>query len=123
MLPGFYVTLFFGQPYAFVAGALLGYMGALLIGGPMLVLLVRRQWLRWWQLGLAGALSAVPAVLFYMQRGDPENFEPFDLAHAAIVLVWGAFAGWCFWLLAVCGNSPLDMRAFGLRGHADPDQD
>ena len=115
MLPAFYATLFFAQPWAFPYGIALAYPAALLLGLPLYLGLRRRQRLGWWQLALAGMICAVPAVLAYRYAGTPPHLEPFDWLAALYLEAWGAFAGLSFWLLAVAGNTPVTARTmFGI---------
>ena len=115
MLPAFYATLFFAQPWAFPYGIALAYPAALLLGLPLYLGLRRRQRLGWWQLALAGMICAVPAVLAYRYAGTPPHLEPFDWLAALYLEAWGAFAGLSFWLLAVAGSAPVTVRVlFGI---------
>ncbi len=110
MLPAFYATLFFAQPWCFPYGIALAYPAALLIGLPLYLGLRRRQRLGWWQLSLAGMICAVPAVVAYRVVGTPPHLQPFDWLGAAYLEAWGAFAGLSFWLLAVAGTAPVTVR-------------
>ena len=118
MLPGFYSTVFFAQPWAFPAGLVLAYPSTLFAGLPLFLWLRHRSWLRWWHLTLAGTFCALPSEYVYWRSGQPEHFEPFGLSSAAMLLFWGAFSGASFWLLAVSGDSPLSIRSIvGLKPH------
>jgi hypothetical protein len=110
MLPAFYATLFFAQPWAFPYGIALAYPSALLIGLPLYLVLHRRQRLGWWQLGLTGMCCAVPAVLMYRHVGTPPHLEPFEWLNALYLEAWGGFAGLSFWLLSVAGKTPVTVR-------------
>jgi hypothetical protein len=115
MLPAFYATLLFAQPWAFPYGIALAYPSALLIGLPLFLLLRQRQRLGWCQLALVGMVCAVPAILAYHHVGTPEHLEPFEWLSALYLEAWGAFAGLSFWLLAVAGNTPVTARTmFGI---------
>ncbi len=110
MLPAFYATLFFAQPWAFPYGIALSYPAALLIGLPLYLALRRRNRLGWWQLGLVGMVCAIPAVLAYRHTGTPPHLEPFDWIGALCLEAWGAFTGLSFWLLSVAGTAPVTVR-------------
>lgn len=110
MLPAFYATMFFAQPWAFPIGIGLAYPAALLFGLPQFLLLLRRGWLGWWQLAIVGGVSALPVVALYWHVGTPPHVEPFDLPNALIVVAWGIFTGIAFWLLAVAGKTPVTAR-------------
>lgn len=110
MLPGFYSTLLFGQPWAFPIGLLLAYPTALLIGVPLLFLFNRRGWLAWWQLGLCGAICVLPLQLLYWHFRTPPHLEAFSLVNVLLLQVWGLFAGLTFWLLAIFGDTPVGWR-------------
>ncbi len=110
MLPAFYATLFFAQPWAFPYGIALAYPSALLLGLPLYLGLRRRQRLGWWQLSLVGMVCAIPAVLAYRCAGTPPHLQPFDWLGAFYLEAWGAFAGLSFWLLAVAGTAPVTVR-------------
>lgn len=115
MLPAFYATLFFAQPWAFPYGIALAYPSALLIGLPMYLVLRQRQRLGWWQLSLVGMLCAVPTVLAYRYVGTPPHLEPFEWLSALYLEAWGGFTGLSFWLLSVAGASPVSVRVlFGI---------
>lgn len=115
MLPAFYATLFFAQPWAFPYGIVLAYPSALLIGLPLYLLLRKRERLGWWQLALVGMVCAVPSILAYHHVGTPPHLEPFEWLSAFYLEAWGGFTGLGFWLLAVAGNSPVTARVlFGL---------
>ncbi|MBL6752284.1 MAG: hypothetical protein ISP90_17330 [Nevskia sp.] len=119
MLPAFYAALLFAQPWALPAGLLLGYAGALLPGLPLLLVLRRRSWLRWWHFALAGGLCALPAIALYRRVGTPPHLEAFSALNAAYLAAWGGFAGLCFWLLAVAGESLVSLRTlFGFEPRA-----
>jgi hypothetical protein len=110
LLPAFYATMFFAQPWAFPIGLGLAYPAAVLFGLPMFLLLLRRGWLGWWQLALIGALCALPVVALYWHVGTPPHVEAFDLPNALIVEAWGIFTGVAFWLLALAGTTPVSTR-------------
>jgi len=110
LLPGFYSTLLFGQPWAFPMGLLLAYPTALLIGTPLILAFSHRNWLAWWQLCIAGALCALPLELLYWHVQTPPHLEAFTLGNALLLEGWGIFAGLGFWLLAISGTSPVSWR-------------
>jgi hypothetical protein len=115
MLPAFYATLFFAQPWAFPYGILLAYPSALLIGLPLYLVLRRHQRLGWWQLCLVGMVCAAPSVIAYRHIGTPPHLEPFEWLSALYLEAWGGFAGLGFWLLSVAGSSPVTVRVlFGI---------
>lgn len=110
MLPGFYSTLLFGQPWAFPLGILLSYPTAILMGMPLLLFFSRRNWLTWWQLGLCGAICVLPLELLYWVVQQPPHLEAFSLFNALLLVAWGVFAGFVFWLLAVAGTTSIGWR-------------
>jgi hypothetical protein len=115
VLPAFYATLFFAQPWAFPYGIALAYPCALLLGLPIYLVLRRKQRLGWWQLGLTGMVCAAPTVIAYRTIGTPPHLEPFEWLSAFYLLAWGGFAGISFWLLAVAGKTPVTARMlFGI---------
>ena len=77
------VSLLFTVPIAIVAAVVLGL--------PVYFLLRRLGWLQPWQLALAGACCASPALFLLPLR-------PY---FAAVVLLSGLLAGWLFWAAAV----------------------
>ncbi|MDR3416248.1 MAG: hypothetical protein P4L83_08680 [Nevskia sp.] len=108
MLPGFYATIFFAQPWAFPIGALVSYPAMLLCGVPLFLLARHRNWLAWWQMALCGMVCAVPVALLYRHFGTPPHLdEAFDWINAVELGCWGGFAGVSFWLLAVSGTTPV----------------
>lgn len=110
ILPGFYATLLFGQPWAFPIGVLLSYPTALLIGLPLIIAFGHRNWLAWWQVCIAGALCVLPLQILYWYFQQPPHLEAFTLNNALLLEVWGIFAGLAFWLLAIAGNTPVGWR-------------
>lgn len=110
MLPGFYSTLLFGQPWAFPIGLLLSYPTALLFGMPLLLVFSRRNWLAWWQLGLCGAICVLPLQFLYWRVQVPPHLEAFTLLNALLLEGWGVFAGFVFWLLAIAGTTAIGWR-------------
>ena len=66
-------------------------VAAVVFGLPMYFLLRHLGWLQPWQLSLAGACCAAPAIFLL----------PLHPYFAAIVLLSGVFAGWLFWAAAV----------------------
>lgn len=115
MLPGFYSTLLFGQPWAFPMGLILSYPTVLLLGFPLLIFLQRRNWLAWWQLGLCGAVCVLPLQFLYWYFKTPPHLEAFNLPNALLLEGWGLFTGLVFWLLAISGTTAIGWRElFGL---------
>jgi hypothetical protein len=111
VLPGFYATIFYAQPWAFPLGAAASYSATLLLGVPLFFLARRFGWLRWWQLALCGMLCAVPVVLCYWHLGTPPHLEQAFNCYQAIQLeAWGGFSGLAFWLIALAGSTPLRPR-------------
>ena len=110
LLPAFYATMFFAQPWAFPIGLSLAYPTALLFGLPLFLGFRRMGWLAWWQISLCGMLSTLPLLLLYWQLGAPPHLEAFDLFNALALEGWGAFAGLGFWLLAIAGTTPIGLR-------------
>ena len=115
LLPAFYAAMFFAQPWAFPIGLALSYPAALLFGVPLFLLCRHKGWMGWWQMSLCGLLCALPLLLLYRHVGTPPHLEAFDLFNALVLEAWGAFTGLCFWLLAIAGASPVNLRVlFGL---------
>ena len=109
LLPPFYGALFFAQPWALPIGLMVTYPSALIFGLPSFLLMVRR-FRQWWVFGAWGALCSLPALIIYAVCNHVPHLESFDLLNGAILLSWGTFAGLCFWLLGVAGDSPLRWR-------------
>jgi hypothetical protein len=109
LLPPFYGALFFAQPWALPIGLIVTYPSALVFGLPSFLLWVRR-FRQWWVFAVWGAACSLPALITYAVRQDVLHLESFSLTNGAIVLGWGAFAGLCFWLLGIAGDSPLRWR-------------
>jgi hypothetical protein len=117
LLPGFYATLFFAQPWAFPIGLGLSYPTALLVGLPLFLGFRRQGWLAWWQMMLCGLLASLPLLLLYRLHGAPPHLQDFDWFNALVLEGWGAFTGLVFWLLAIAGAAPPSLRilfGFGL---------
>lgn len=117
LLPAFYATMFFAQPWAFPIGLALSYPAALLFGLPLFLAFRSQGWLKWWHMTLCGLLCAVPLLLLYWQVGQPPHLEAFGLLNALVLEAWGGFAGLSFWLLAIAGTSPVRLHVlfgFGL---------
>ena len=110
VLPGFYATIFFAQPWAFPIGLCVSYPSALLVGVPVFLLLRGHGWLDWWAFALGGAACALPATLAYGWVQTPPHLEPFSPYNAFLTIGWGVFSGLMFWLLALCGVSPPTWR-------------
>jgi hypothetical protein len=110
LLPAFYVAILFAKPWALPVGLLVAYPCELVIGLPILLLLRRVGWMKWWHFGIAGVLSAIPAVVIHWRIGSTPQIEAFSPGNAALTLLWGALAGLCFWLIAVAGASPVRLR-------------
>ena len=109
-LPGFYGALLFGQPWAFPIGLAVAYPTALLLGAPVVLLMCRARQLQWWTFVGAGIVCALPALLGYAWLREVPHLQSYDLLNGLIVLAWGAFAGACFWLIGVAGDTPLRVR-------------
>jgi hypothetical protein len=110
LLPAFYATLFFAQPWAFPIGVCLSYPVAVLVGAPLFFGCRRLGWLAWWQMVLCGLICALPLVLMYWLLGAPPHLGAFDPLNALVLEGWGAFAGFSFWLLAVSGTTPVSLH-------------
>ena len=117
LLPGFYATMFFAQPWAFPIGLAMSYPSALLFGLPLYLMGRRHGRTHWWACVIGGLISAAPAMVLYRIIGTPPHLEAFDLLNGLGVLLWGGFTGICFWLLALAGRTPLDLRSFFGVGH------
>ncbi len=110
LLPPFYATLFFAEPWSLPIGLMLTYPSAWLLGLPIVLLLRRMQRLDWWALALAGAVCSLPALLLYWWINTPPHLEVFSVLNAFELLGWGAFSGLCFWLLGIAGDSSVSLR-------------
>ena len=110
LLPAFYATMFFAQPWAFPIGVALSYPAALLFGLPLFFAFRRKGWLTWWHMSLCGLLCTLPLVILYWQIGTPPHLEAFGLVNALILAAWGAFAGLAFWLLSIAGTTPVRLH-------------
>jgi hypothetical protein len=109
-LPGFYGALLFGQPWAFPIGLAVAYPVSLLLGAPLLLMMRRADRLQWWWFLAAGVACAAPVLIGYAWLNDVPHLESFSTINALIVVAWGAFAGACFWVIAVAGETPLRFR-------------
>ena len=110
LLPAFYGTLLFAQPWALPIGLIIAYPSAILFGVPSFLWLRRHLKQRWWAFATWGALCAMPALLLYSIRRDVPHLESFSASNGAALVGWGAFAGLCFWLLGIAGDTPLRWR-------------
>jgi hypothetical protein len=110
VLAPFYSAVLFGHPWALPIGLMLSYPAALLIGVPALALLARKRWTGCWHCIAVGMLCSIPAVVAYACWDLPADIEAFSVANAAIVFAWGAFSGFCFWMLGIAGDSPVSLR-------------
>ncbi|QBB71296.1 hypothetical protein ELE36_13550 [Pseudolysobacter antarcticus] len=110
LLPPFYATLFFAEPWSLPIGLLLTYPSAWLLGLPIVLLLRRLHRLDGWSLALAGAVCSVPALLLYWWIDTPPHLQAFSAVNALELLGWGAFSGLCFWLLGIVGDSSVSLR-------------
>ena len=77
------ISLLFTVPVAVAA--------AIALGLPSYFLLRHLGWLQPWQLSLAGACCASPALFFL----------PVHLYFVAVVLLSGVLSGWLFWAASV----------------------
>ena len=111
LLAPFYAAVLFGHPWALPIGLALSYPTALLIGVPIVALLMRRRWTSWWVFVATGIFCAVPIVVAYACfPGAVPEVEAFNVLNGVSVIAWGAFSGFCFWLLGVAGDSPVTLR-------------
>jgi hypothetical protein len=118
LLAPFYAAVLFGRPWALPIGLALSYPTALLIGVPIVALLLRRRWTGWWAFVATGIFCTVPVVVAYAWvPGALAEVEAFSMLNGAIVIAWGAFSGFCFWLLGVAGDSPVTLRTILTAGY------
>ena len=111
LLAPFYAAVLFGHPWVLPIGLMLSYPAAFLIGLPILALLARnKRRIGYWQCVAIGMLCSLPAIVAYGWLDLPADPEVFDLAGAFSVIAWGAFSGFCFWLLGIAGDSPVTLR-------------
>ncbi len=110
LLPAFYGALLFAQPWALPIGIAISYPTAIFFGVPSFILMRRLMQRRWWAFALWGGACAFPALIAYAVYRDVPHFASFDLFNGAAVVAWGVFAGLCFWLLGIAGESPLRWR-------------
>ena len=109
-LPAFYGALLFGEPWAMPFGIVAAYPAAVIVGWPLVMLACKLGYRHWWTYVAIGVACAVPLLGVYAAADAMPHLPPFDVAHAALVLAWGAFSGTCFWLLGIAGDTPLRVR-------------
>ena len=109
-LPCFYCAIFFAQPWALPVGLAVSYPTEFVLGMPAVLIMRARGWMQWWQFVIAGALCALPIIAGYAWMQDVPHIESFSAMNAVLVASWGAFAGLCFWLLGICGETPFRFR-------------
>jgi hypothetical protein len=63
-----------------------------------------------WHCAALGMLCSAPAIVAEARATIPPNVAAYSSANAEIVITWGAFSGFCFWLLDVAGDFPLTLR-------------
>lgn len=80
-------------------GMFIAYPAALVLGVPIFAFLKRKHFLRWWQVGFAGALAGLPLVFLLS--------SPMGIAFAPIFSLVGFVCGLVFWGLAVLKNPTL----------------
>ncbi|MDR3388954.1 MAG: hypothetical protein P4L92_18090 [Rudaea sp.] len=64
-------------------------------------------------------LCSVSAIIVYTCWDPSPRAEAFDAADALSVVAWGAFSGFCFWLLGIAGDSPVTWRTLVNGGLGD----
>jgi hypothetical protein len=117
LLAPFYAAVLFGHPWALPIGLMLSYPAASLIGLPTLALLARnKRRIGYWQCVAIGMLCSLPAIIAYDCFDLPTDLQIFDFAGALSLIAWGAFSGFCFWLLGIAGDSPVTLRTIMTAG-------
>ena len=116
LLAQFYAALLFAHPWALPIGLILSYPAAFLIGVPVLGLLARKRRVGCGSCVAIGVLCSIPAVVAYACFDPPLDIEAFSVRGASGLIGWGAFSGFCFWLLGIAGDSPVTLRTIMTAG-------
>lgn len=92
-----------GSLHSLKVSSLIAYSMALIFWLPMLLVLRRRQWLKWWQVTLGGLLGAIVLILLY-RLVSPDHFEKFGAFNSLLFAGGGMLVGIAFWSVGIAGN-------------------
>jgi hypothetical protein len=110
VVPAFYGTCFFAQPWVMAVVLPYAYAAELFIGLPLILWFRHRHQRSPFPYACAGFVCTLPLLLAYARIGSPPHFAPFDGEAALDIVGGGVLSGLTFWLLSVAGEAPVTWR-------------